>query len=342
MINGHGNNIYQYDGVSIEADFSSNIAFNNHSAQILRHLTTQMDSVKNYPDPMATRLTSLIARYHDTEESNVLVTNGSAEAFYLLAHYLTLSANRECRTAIATPAFAEYEDSCTLHKHQMSYFELCEFCALDTSNFDSVWLASPNNPNGLRISIADICSVANRNSSCKIVLDRAYNELSSEIEMCDSLPYNVILVQSFTKLYGIPGMRLGYIVAAPEIIASLGEMRPPWSINALGLVAGEYILTHLDELQIDIDELIGESQYLQNAIELINGFRVEKSNCNFFLVEITSGRCACELLQYLLEEHGLLIRDCSNFRGLGNNYFRIAAQERNYNDKLIQALQQWR
>ncbi len=338
MINGHGNNIYQYEGLKIEADFSSNIAFNNCSAQILTYLTSQMDSLKNYPDPTATRLRGLIAQHHGVGSENVVVTNGSAEAFYLLAHHLS----KGCRSAITTPSFAEYEDSCRLHKHHITYIKLKDFCTLNTSELDSVWLASPNNPDGGRISIADIYSVAGRNPNCKIILDRAYNELSSEMEECGELPRNVILVESFTKLYGIPGMRLGYIVADCEVVSSLNELLPPWSVNSLALVTGEYILTHLDELQVDVDELIGESIYLQNAIESIGGFRVTRSNCNFFLVEIIGGESTAKLYEYLLQEHGLLIRDCTNFRALSDNHFRVAAQERALNDKLIEALRQWR
>ncbi len=342
MINGHGNNIYQYDKEAVEADFSSNIAFNKHAAKILSFLKDNMDSLCNYPDPMAVNLTERIATYHAVDTSQVLVTNGSAEAFYLVAHYLSNSASGQCRTAITTPSFAEYEDSCTLHNHQISYVDLREAIRLNISNLDSLWLASPNNPDGYRVPISDIYALAATNRGCKIILDRAYNDLSSDGESCCDLPENVLLIESFTKFYGIPGLRLGYIVASPEIIASLTQMRPPWSVNSLSLCAGEYILTNLEALRIDLDELIGESVYLQNAINDIAGFRVEESKCNFFLLEITNGKSASQLYDYLLEEHGLLIRNCSNFKGLSGNYVRIAAQQRSSNDKLIKALQQWK
>ncbi|MFI3303646.1 MAG: aminotransferase class I/II-fold pyridoxal phosphate-dependent enzyme [Rikenellaceae bacterium] len=338
MISGHGNNIYQFDRQSIKADFSSNIAFNNHSHLILSHLSENMDALCNYPDPMATSLTARLASTYGVTPEEILVTNGSAEAFYLVAHYL----GEGCRTAIVTPSFAEYEDSCRLHKHSISFIGFDELRSISLGDFDTLWLASPNNPDGKRIPIAQIEEIASKNRDCKIILDRAYNELSIDAERYCTLPSNVILIESFTKLYGVPGLRLGYIVASPEIIASLNTMRPPWSVNSLSLVAGEYILQHSEALQPDLRELIGESLYLQEAISLIGGYRVTPSGCNFFLVEMLNGRVAADLYRYLLEEHGLLIRDASNFRGLTPRHFRVAAQQRHLNDKLITALKEWR
>ncbi|MFI3281940.1 MAG: aminotransferase class I/II-fold pyridoxal phosphate-dependent enzyme [Rikenellaceae bacterium] len=343
MINGHGNNIYQYDRDIIEADFSSNIAFNNHSDEILSFLSGNMDSLRNYPDPAARRLTEKIATFHGVDTKNITVANGSAEVFYMVAHYLTMIASpTKCRTIITTPSFSEYEDSCKLHGHEISYVELRDIKNIDTTNFDSLWLASPNNPDGYRVYAEDIYDLAARNRECLIILDRAYNALSTDGEVCCKLPDNVLLVESFTKYYGIPGLRLGYIVGAEDIISSITPMRPPWSVNSLSIVAGEYILDNMEMLQIDLEELIGESHYLQESINEIEGLRVVRSNCNFFLVEIEGGILASELYEYLLHKHGLLVRDCSNFRDLGSNFIRIAAQSRLQNDKLINALRGWR
>ncbi|MFI3264410.1 MAG: aminotransferase class I/II-fold pyridoxal phosphate-dependent enzyme [Rikenellaceae bacterium] len=344
MISGHGNNIYQYDSEKITADFSSNIAYNNHSSKILNFLAGNLDCFCNYPDPMAERLTAQVADRVGANPDQVIITNGSAEAFYLVAHMLSASTedNVACRTLITTPSFAEYEDSCQLYKHEISYIDLENFDSIDLTNFDSLWLASPNNPDGYRVSLCKIFKTARENEKCKIILDRAYNNLSSQAEYCRELPENVILIESFTKFYGVPGLRLGYIVASAEIIAQVNRMRPPWSVNSLSLVAGEYIISHQDELKINCDELIGESQYLQESIANIGGFNVTPSQCNFFLVEITSGKSAEELYTYLLENYGILIRNASNFRGLTPRHFRIAALERGKNNKLIEALQQWR
>ena len=152
MINGHGNNLYHYDKDKIKGDFSSNIAFNNHSDKILSFLKDRIEVVKNYPDPEATKLTKKIALHHNIQSENILVTNGSAEAFYVVAHYISRKANNRSRTLIFTPAFAEYEDSCALFEHQLSFTSTDNFHSEDFSAYDSVWIGSPNNPNGYRVT----------------------------------------------------------------------------------------------------------------------------------------------------------------------------------------------
>ncbi|MFI3327972.1 MAG: histidinol-phosphate transaminase [Rikenellaceae bacterium] len=342
MINGHGNNIYQYGVGAIEHDFSSNIAFNNLSQPILEHLGRSIDVIRNYPDPQARALTNMIATHIGRASEDILVTNGSAEAFYLIAQYF--AAKGECKAAIVTPSFAEYEDSCKAYNHQIDHITFDELLnkGIDISIYDTLWIGLPNNPDGRKISTSQIRDIAEQNPTCTIIIDRAYNELSSDAESDWTLPRNTIIVDSFTKLYGIPGIRIGYIAADQAIINSLAEMRPPWSVNALSLVAGEYIMQNLDALQPNIDTLMCESKYLQQEIALLDGFNVTQSNCNFFLIEITKkGRDAAQLQQYLIEKHKILIRDCSNFRGLTSRHFRIAAQERAACDKLIKALKEW-
>ncbi|MFI3288690.1 MAG: aminotransferase class I/II-fold pyridoxal phosphate-dependent enzyme [Rikenellaceae bacterium] len=340
MIVGHGNNIYQFGDSRIEVDFSSNIAFNNHSAEIYEHLREGIEAIGDYPDPEAKSLTNLIAQDLSLPTDQILVTNGSAEAFYLLAHLLMR--RKLIDTAITTPSFSEYEDSCTLYSHKVSYIALNELLTTDLTNFTSVWFGSPNNPDGYRITVDEIDQLATKYPTCYFVVDRAYNDLSQDKEYDKEPHENVIIINSFTKSYGIPGLRLGYLVAHPYIISELSNMRPPWSVNSLSLIAGEYILANRDRLQPSIVDLIEESQNLQDQIANIDGFSVLKSRCNFFLVELTNGKTASQLQEYLVKEHRLLIRNASNFHGLTPQHIRIATQNHTQNRKLIEALQKWR
>ncbi len=340
MIVGHGNNIYQFGESRIEVDFSSNIAFNNHSAEIYQHLRKKIDAIGDYPDPEAKRLTNLISQNLSLSTDQILVTNGSAEAFYLLAHLLK---RRELtNTLITTPSFSEYEDSCTLYSHKVSYIAIDKLLTTDLTNFTSVWFGSPNNPDGYRITVDEIDQLATRYPTCYFVIDRAYNDLSQDKELDKEPRKNIIIINSFTKSYGIPGLRLGYLVAHPEIVSELSTMRPPWSVNALSLIAGEYILKNQDRLQPSIEDLVEESRLLQDRIANIDGFSVTRSRCNFFLVELTNGKTASQLQEYLVKGHRVLIRDASNFRGLTPQHIRIATHNRKQNEELIKALQKWR
>lgn len=337
MIQGHGNNLYHFGQGAIRADFSSNIAFNNKSEHIMAHLRDKLALIQNYPDPEMRELTHIIAQGHQLSDDCVLITNGSAEAFYMLAHYIACKHER-ARSHIFIPSFAEYEDSCVLFGHELSYSSLSDFSALQAHRYDSVWLGCPNNPDGYRVSDADIAAACRANPHCHFIFDCAYHELSTCREIDGRLMDNQIVTHSLTKSFGIPGLRLGYIIATETTIAELQGMRAPWSVNALSLEAGKFILQHYQELMFDHKELMEESQFLQSELGAIEGITITPSACNFFLSQLTDGRNATQLQDYLVQEHGLLIRHAGNFRGLSDKHFRIAAQSRDKNLQLITAL----
>lgn len=333
MINGHGNNIQEY-GAKIQLDFSSNIAFNHKAELILNHLKDSLHLIVNYPDPNAKELTQLIAAHHGVSAPHILVTNGSAEAFYLIAHLF-----QNVNTAICIPAFAEYEDACKLYNHRLHFHPLSEFSLETYSAYNTVWLGNPNNPDGSFISRSVIDDHCMNSPHTHFIVDEAYAHLCNPLSLSTQghLHKNLITVHSLTKAFAIPGLRLGYIVAHPSLISRLSEMRPPWSVNALALEAGTYIMNHYNSLYPAIDELQNESVFLQQELSQIKGMKVIESSCNFFLCELEFMSAAlCKRI--LIEQYGILIRDASNFRGLGESHFRVSAQSRSENLKLIEAL----
>ena len=347
MINGHGNNLYSYKEGVIKVDFSSNIAFNNKSDLIIEQLKGNLNSIKNYPDPCTVNLSVKIAEHHKLQQENVLVANGSAEAFYLVAHFLANNAaystpSTPCNTLIHTPAFAEYEDSCALYNHNLAFAPISTFAQGDFSNFRSVWLGLPNNPDGFITNFETVIEKCNKFASTFFVVDMAYNELCSSMQgERGELPKNLILINSLTKSFGVPGIRLGYILACKEVIEQLSNMRPPWSVNSLSISVGEYIMDNYNSLIFNKDELIGESIFLQKELGEINSIEVIPSGCNFILCRVCNGKSAAELKEFLVENFGILIRDASNFRGLSREYFRVAAQCRESNLQLIAALKEF-
>lgn len=339
MIEGHGNDRYKYND-RVRIDFSSNIAFNNHSEAILNYLRDHLRAIQNYPDPRASTLSDKIARHHGVSRQQVLVFNGSAEAFYVAAHLLS---GKEVRTLIFVPSFAEYEDSCKAYEHQIDYLPLSHFEKVDYAPYHSVWIGLPNNPDGQRVPMEKIRSLADSFPNCTFVVDYAYNELSasSESHLIDPLPSNLILIYSLTKTFGIPGLRIGFAVAESKVIERMAALKTPWSVNALSLVAGEYIMDHYEILMANKQELLSESRYLQDKINALTDFKVINTDCNFFLCKLTNGHTANELHCYLLEQHGILIRNASNFRSLTDSHFRLSVQTREENNQLIHALNQW-
>lgn len=334
MITGHGNNLYQYQG-QIRHDFSSNIAFNQMADDILSFLREKIGSLKSYPDPEARALTRKIAEHHGVDPQCVVVTNGSAEAFYLIAHLF-----QGAKTAICIPAFSEYEDACALHKHSCSFVPVSQFKDNDFSSYRSVWLGNPNNPDGALTPQKEILRQCKESPETFFIVDYAYMKLtdsSAEIEIVDHTPKNLIQIHSLTKLFGIPGVRLGYLIAPSQIATKLSSMRPPWSVNSMALDAGEYILDNYNRLLPDIQELTTESILLQSRLAENPFIEVYPSSCNFFLARLKKGT-AKWLKEALIDRSGILIRDASNFRSLDQTYFRLSAQRRETNNELVTAI----
>lgn len=337
MLTGHGNDIYDFAG-KITGDFSSNIPYRNCSEQIALHLREKLHLIGNYPDPNATALTRQIARHHNIAAENILVTNGSAEAFYLLAHLFAGSSS-----TITYPSFAEYEDACTLHRHRLTFLPISHFGADNRFECDTVWFAVPNNPDGVVIAPEAIETLCQKNPQTFFIADNAYGELCPACRPVLPLHArnnNFISVHSLTKTFAIPGLRLGYLVAHPSVIKQLQPLRTPWTVNALALEAGSFVMNNYRDLLPDSDALCRESAEFQQQLARVPQLEVIPSRGNYFLVRMKT-ETAADLKSYLIENHGLLIRNADNFRGLSPHHFRLSVQEKTMNARLIEALKQY-
>jgi len=141
MIHGHGSDRYLCDA-EIIADFSSNIWYDGLHPALSNHIESKIKDIIHYPEPDAGALTCNIAKKHSVDKSNILVTNGATEAFYLLAQIMS------CRTSyILYPAFAEYEDACTIFNHSIIFLKNSELIEdMRFISHSTLWLGNPNNP----------------------------------------------------------------------------------------------------------------------------------------------------------------------------------------------------
>jgi threonine-phosphate decarboxylase len=118
------------------------------------------------------------------------------------------------------------------------------------------------------------------------------------------------------------------------------HFKMPWNVNALAIAAGQYIFEHYEQMHPNMSVLLKHCNTLQEAIRNLNGFTVQPSKTNYFLVRLKTPD-ATKLKNYLAHEHQLLIRNASNFRGLDEHYIRIASQDAAQNKLLINALKSW-
>jgi len=337
MLHGHGDDGYRA-AREVKANFSSNVWYEGPHSLLLEELAAAVNEVGNYPEPAAESLTRDLEEQCNVRENQILVCNGATEAFYLLAQVFA-----GADSTIVVPAFAEYEDSCRIFNHPLSFRTYPEFWEMDPSRSGLVWLCNPNNPDGNLIPAGKLTRFIEEHPALTFMVDESYVQFSagpqSVLGQINRLS-NLVVVRSMTKYYAIPGLRLGYVAASFQMIERLKAVKQPWSVNALALKAGQLILKHNLQAQRDLSKYLKITTGFMAQISEIEGFEPLPSATPYFLVKLSKGDSG-RLKAFLLEEHGLLIRDASNFRSLDYQYIRVATQTPEKNQLLINALKEW-
>ena len=218
----------------------------------------------------------------------------------------------------------EYEDACRLYP--------------SSSDRKMLWLCNPNNPTGEVYAPSYLEQMVAAYDL--VVLDQSYENYTDAQVMTPRegcLIPNVIQIHSMTKTYGVPGLRLGYITAHENLTAKIRQYLRPWSVSALALEAGKFLLQH-DELICKPD--LQETKRLAKCLEELPDIEVTPTQTNFMLCRMKQ-HTAAELKDYLAREHHMLIRDASNFCSLTPYHFRIASQTPAENDALVAAINQF-
>jgi len=320
MIEGHGDDLYRYN--NIKMNFSSNIFAGTDLSELEDYLCTRLDVVRSYPEPSAASLEEMIASECGINPDEVLVTSGAVDAIYLIAQVY----RNEGTCRIMQPTFREYEDACRVFGYQ------------EREDGALCWLCNPNNPTGDVMATAEVLALAERHRL--LIVDQSYEDytMASLLQPADVVGSdNIILLHSMTKRYAVPGLRLGYITASAKVISRLREQYRPWAINALSLEAGKWLVQRGETAIPDLTSYLAETQRLRTMLNEIEGIDVQQTKTNFFLCTIRQATAA-ELKEYLAREHGILIRDASNFTGLTPYHFRIATQSPAENDALAMTI----
>ena len=336
MIYGHGDDTYRY-GEKIKMNFSSNIYQKADLTELKQYLTTRLDAIGNYPEPEAKELEELIAEKFEIPASMVMVTNGANEAIYLIAQLY-----RGWASVIPQPTYTEYADACRMFDHIISYERTDELNLLPEDRI--YWICNPDNPTGNVMLKQLLAYVIKKHPRYLYVIDQSYADYTLQPmlkpkELLDC--YNVMILHSLSKKYCIPGLRLGYITASPIIIERLRDIRQPWTVNTLAIEAGKWLIKNSPKVLPDLKGYIAEAQRLRNELQAIEGLMVMDTKTHYMLVNI-DWATGIELKNWLIENHGILIRDASNFHGLDDHCFRVAAQSPEENDAIINAIKEFK
>ena len=339
----HGGDIYTYGDV---LDFSVNVNPYGPSEEVLEAARNSMTDVKLYPDNRCRKLRKRLAEKKSLPEEYFLFGNGAAELFFSV-----VLAEKPEKALLPIPAFAEYEQAlrtveCEIIYHELkreNNFALTEsFLEELTEDIDLVFLCSPSNPSGQVIEpeLLEQILMQCEEKKIRLVLDECFIEFLEEPEMYTMenklKDYScLLLVQAFTKMYGIPGLRLGYAMTSDgELKEWMQQVCQPWNVSVPAQAAGVEALTEREEQRVQKTRKIiveEKTRIEEKMTELGIEFIPTKANFILFHSEMS-------LFEQLLEQ-GILIRDCGNYRGLSKGWYRIAVRTKEENEMLLHALE---
>jgi len=216
---------------------------------------------------------------------------------------------------------------------------------LSMADAKMVFLCNPNNPTGMLIpqeTLKDLLDSA-LDQNILVFLDEDFLEFIKDeksFSMVGNIKKypNLFILRSFTKLYGLTGLRVGYGIANPDIIDAVSCAKIPWNINCIAQAASVAALKDQAHLQLTHELIKKEKKWLESELAEFNSLKVYPGDANFYFIDIRkTGLKAAELRNRVLSE-GILIRDCTSFKGLDEYYIRIAVKTHEENTRLILAL----
>lgn len=299
-----------------------------------------------YPDPLCRRLRGALSEKLGIPADYILCGNGAADLIFRLA-----LAKRPKTALVTAPTFAEYALAletvgCSISSHLLAPETgfIVDESLLEriTPALDILFLCNPNNPTGRTVDQALLRHVADRcqETGTLLVVDECFNgflDAPAAHSLKPLLPQNdtLLILDAFTKLYGMAGVRLGYCMTRnTALLSAMREAGQPWGVSELAQAAGIAALgedTYVSQARALVAE---ERAYLKKALHTL-GITACWGEANYILF-----RADIRDLPQRLRQKGLLIRDCGNYEGLTAGYWRIAVRTHTENLALIAALQE--
>lgn len=341
----HGGKIPSKNSDQKIIDFSSNITPLGIPSSVKSIIKKNFDKIGFYPDPNSEKITLNLEKYTHLPKSNIIVGNGAIEILYNFC-YAFLS--KTTKVLIHIPTFQEYETAVKLNDCKISYFKSINL-SKDLDSFilqipknGCIFLCNPNNPTGELLSKKELLAIIIKAKKLKtlVFIDECFIELVPDYDE-SVISYvkkydNLFILRSLTKSFGLPGIRIGYACGSKEIIKILQKIKIPWSVNSIAQDAANEVIKNKSHITKSKFIIKKELKYLNKLISSIDGFECIPSSTNFILIKT---KYNSTYLQKKLLKNKILIRDCKNFRGLNEHYFRIAVKSHRDNVKLVSALE---
>ncbi|MBF0343620.1 MAG: threonine-phosphate decarboxylase [Nitrospirae bacterium] len=342
----HGGNIYELASSLRLAerkiiDFSASINPLGISKKVKAELRTHLKYMPNYPDPQCRRLRRHLSITLGVDAKNILCGNGSTELIYLLVRAL-----RPVQALVLAPTFMEYERALHISGCDIRFFRLEEQGGfrVDVEGFkaamaecDVAFLCNPNSPTAQYLTRAEVLDIADRARQlhCVLVVDEAFIDFLPQHSVVTEVLNNqwLIVLRSMTKFYGLSGLRLGMAVMDVKYVEAMERCKEPWTVNTLAQRAGVIALNDTVYVKQTFEVLKEEKRYIEGWLKK-KGIHFYPSNINFYLIkDDMAGR-----LYERLRAKGILLRDCTNYRGLDPRFLRIAVKAHRENTVLYKTV----
>lgn len=329
-------------------DFSANLHPDGQSSELREMIRQSLWQTEHYPSLDMSEIKSKIAFGLGVPKEFLHIGNGAADLLYKLV----LCFSRPIHVLLISPSFSEYERAVrSVLGSRIRFLALNENMELGREYLDalneSIDLAivcNPNNPTGLLTDNTLLDEILDRCASKNILLclDECFLDFVKRGERYSYLSelgkyQNLVILRSFTKLFCVPGLRLGMLLTKnTDILDRLRELTPSWNISSLGMVALDWIANQDTAKMVDLVELEEQREKIKNALEK-SGFTVFPSKANYVFFRVDNADL--DLYERLLEK-GIIIRDCSDYRGLTDGFYRIAIRNESENMRLLEILEQ--
>ena len=299
-----------------------------------------------YPERNLSDLKEIIGKFHGISPENILPGNGASE----LITWAGYEASKVGISCIPAPGFVDYERSLNCWNSNFTHCELPKNWKNDfPQSFplhpkgDVIWITNPHNPTGqlwCRNSLEVIIK------KYKLVIcDEAFLAITPNGEKESLIPLtkkydNLLVLRSLTKIFNIPGLRLGYIIGSSKKLKQWKINRDPWPLNSFAIKAGIDLLsnkTFYEQWTKKIHSWINiERKKVCKQLSKIENLKVHQSSTNFFLIENKTS--LSPNIKYL-ENKGILLRECTSFRFLDEKWARISLQSKKNNSILCKEIQ---
>ena len=302
------------------------------SPKAVKAIENEIKSINRYPESQLHELTDEISKYSGVKPSQVIVGgDGADEIIDVLAKTFIDDGDE---FIVPLPSYMYYEYLLKQYGAKPVYarWDLDEN-KLDADSIDEavsdktkmIFLCSPNNPTGTLIEREVLVDIATRYPDILIIIDEAYFEYSevTNKDLIDEFD-NIFIIRTMSKVLGLAGMRIGYGLSCEEIIEYMHRIKPVFSLTRLSFAAALNTFRDPQYIAESIEKGIESREYLYDEISKIDSLKVFPSKSNFMLIGVKdTGFTASELALELMKK-GVIVRDCTSFKGLDEYWIRIS------------------